>query len=151
MHDVPVLVRVAERSDLADLIAMVAEYCEADGHEFDAHVANAGLATLLDDNHDRYGIVLIAEEADALVGYCVLAWGWSIECGGREAVLDELYVRARRRGIGSELLRCAEATCREHGVLRVFLETEAPNDAARRLYTRHGFTTETSIWMSKLL
>jgi len=151
----PAMVRVAGLSDLAELLVLVAEYCAADGHEFDELVAASGLLPLLergvDLDHDPYGVVLIAEEHELAVGYAVLAWGWSIECGGREAVLDELYVRIRGRGIGSHLLRAAEATCREHGVLRVFLETEAPNESARRLYTRHGFTTETSIWMSKLL
>lgn len=151
MHDVPVVVRVAQRSDLAALIVMVAEYCEADGHEFDELLATAGLIPLLDGDSGRHGLVLIADDSENPVGYAVLAWGWSIECGGREAILDELYVRSRNRGIGSELLRAAETTCREHEVLRVFLETEAPNESARRLYTRHGFTTETSIWMSKLL
>ncbi|MGB0800787.1 MAG: GNAT family N-acetyltransferase, partial [Ilumatobacteraceae bacterium] len=41
--------------------------------------------------------------------------------------------------------------CLERGMRRIFLETEAPNDAARRLYARHGFTAEDSIWMAALL
>jgi GNAT superfamily N-acetyltransferase len=144
-------VRPAAPHDLAELLTLVAEYCAADGHPFDQLVATKGLTPLLENDRDVYGLVLIAEVADEPVGYAVLTWGWSIEIGGREAVLDELYVRVRGRGIGSELLRVADATCRDHGVLRVFLETEAPNESARRLYTRHGFETETSIWMSKLL
>jgi len=35
-------------------------------------------------------------------------------------------------------------------VRRIFLETEAPNDAARRLYERHGFVAEDSIWMARM-
>jgi GNAT superfamily N-acetyltransferase len=144
-------VRPAAAHDLAELLQLVAEYCAADGHQFDQLVATEGLTPLLEDDGNVYGVVLIAEVADEPVGYAVLTWGWSIEIGGREAVLDELYVRVRGRGIGSELLRVADVTCRDHGVLRMFLETEAPNESARRLYTRHGFETETSIWMSKLL
>ena len=34
---------------------------------------------------------------------------------------------------------------------RIFLETEAPNDDARRLYERLGFEAEDSIWMAKRL
>ncbi len=154
MKSQPVKIRLATPTDLPDLLELVAEYCAADNHELDITVATAGLMSLLESDPDRYGVVLIAELDEppgASVGYAVLAWGWSIEIGGREAVLDELYVRSRGVGIGSALLRAAEATCREHEVLRVFLETEAPNEAARRLYTRHGFDTETSIWMSKLL
>ncbi len=147
-------VRHARPSDVRDLLVLVAEYCASDGHEFDEQFVTAGLMPLLDSDPDHLGVVLVAEldqEAGAPVGYAVLTWGWSIEIGGREAVLDELYVRVRGRGIGSELLRVVEATCRQHGVLRIFLETEAPNESARRLYTRHEFETESSIWMSKVL
>ena len=38
---------------------------------------------------------------------------------------------------------------RARGGHRIFLETEATNDAARRLYARHGFVVEDSIWMAK--
>ena len=31
----------------------------------------------------------------------------------------------------------------------MFLETEAPNERARRFYQRHDFTTEDSIWLSR--
>ena len=37
------------------------------------------------------------------------------------------------------------------GVKRIFLETELANDGARRLYGRHGYQVDTSIWMSKEL
>jgi ribosomal protein S18 acetylase RimI-like enzyme len=38
--------------------------------------------------------------------------------------------------------------CRRRGARRIFLETERPNESARRLYARHGFTVDDSIWMS---
>jgi GNAT superfamily N-acetyltransferase len=38
--------------------------------------------------------------------------------------------------------------CRRRGARRIFLETERPNESARRLYARHGFTPDDSIWMS---
>jgi ribosomal protein S18 acetylase RimI-like enzyme len=86
-----------------------------------------------------------------LLGYGVLTWSWSIEIGGPEAVLDELYVRTRNRGIGGRLVEALVAAGREHGMRRIFLETERPNEAARRLYERHGFVTDDSIWMARLL
>lgn len=143
-------VRLALPADAAQLLLLVAEYCEADGHEFDGDLAALGLSSLL--HTDRHGVVLVAESAtEGCVGYAAVTWGWSIECGGLEAVLDELYVRRRGEGIGSELIRAVEATCRDRAVRRVFLETELPNERARLLYARHGFQTESSVWMSKLL
>lgn len=143
-------IRRATPEDLRELLELIAEYCAADGHEFDLGLATAGVEPLLAS--DAHGVVLVAVDAlERTAGYAVLGWGWSIECGGREAVLDELYVRSRGRGIGSALLQAAEGACRDHGVLRIFLETELPNEAARRLYLRNGFTIETSVWMSKVL
>ena len=59
--------------------------------------------------------------------------------------------RRRGDGVGSALIDAVRELCLERGMRRIFLETEAHNDAARRLYARHGFTAEGSIWMAALL
>ena len=43
--------------------------------------------------------------AKAPVGYTVVAFGWSIEMGGMDAMIDELYIRpsVRKRGIAGEV------------------------------------------------
>ncbi len=148
------VIRSAAPADLEHLLVLGAEYAAADGHDFDRDAASAGFAPLLTD--DRYGIVHVAESvaADgtrALDGYGVVTWGWSIEIGGLDVVLDELYVRTRGTGIGTALVTSLERACRERGVKRIFLETERPNEAARRLYARLGFTADDSIWMAKEL
>ncbi len=80
--------------------------------------------------------------------YAVLTWGWSIEAGGSEAVLDEIFVAERGNGLGSELIEHVIADGRRRGLARIFLETEAHNDRVRRFYERHGFRTDDSIWLS---
>lgn len=146
---VGITVRSARPADLDLLVELAAEYCAADGHAFDEPTVRAGFGPLL--ANDRYGIVRVAEIDGALDGYGVVTWGWSIEIGGLDVVLDELYARTKGRGIGTALLRHLETDCRARGVRRIFLETEAANGAARRLYAREGFTADTSIWMSKVL
>jgi GNAT superfamily N-acetyltransferase len=138
--------RRSEPADLDALIVLAAEYCAADGHDFDDRRVRSGLSPLLDN--DRYGTVWVAESSAGLAGYAVATWGWSVEIGGAEAVLDELYVRSRGQGTGTALLTSIVDDCRRHGMRRVFLETERRNDAARRLYARHGFVEDDSIWMS---
>lgn len=144
-----IAVRPGTPDDLDLLLVLAAEYAAADGHTFDPATARAGIEPLLAD--DRYGIVLVAEVDDVPDGYGVVTWGWSIEAGGLDVVLDEIYARTRNRGVGTALLRALEAACRERDVRRIFLETEAPNADARRLYAREGYTADTSIWMSKEL
>jgi ribosomal protein S18 acetylase RimI-like enzyme len=107
---------------------------------------HAGLTPLLSD--DRRGQVWLAEDGSTPVGYAVTTWGWSLESGGLECLLDELYVRQRGAGLGSALLRQAMDAARAAGAAAMFLETEAPNDSARRFYARHGFTAEDSVWLS---
>lgn len=143
------VVRLANTDDLDALVELGGEYCAADGHEFDPGTVRDGFAPLLRD--DRFGSVWVAEVDGNLDGYAVAAWGWSVEIGGREAVLDEVYVRTRGRGTGRALIAALEDGCRAQGVRRIFLETERPNEDARRLYTRLGYATEPSVWMAKEL
>ena len=143
------MLRRATLSDLTSLLGMVEEYCALDAHEFDARFATRGLAPLLES--DDHGVVWIIEPNDEPLGYTVVTWGWSIESGGRDALLDEVYVRTRSEGIGGAAIDEILDDLRRRGVRRVFLETEEANDGARRLYTRHGFEPEASIWMARQL
>lgn len=142
-------IRRAAGDDLARLLVLRAEYAAADGHNFEEATATSGFEPLLAD--DDVGVVLVAESHDGLVGYAVVTWGWSIEVGGLDVVLDEIYARERGQGIGSRLLGEVELVCRARGARRIFLETERPNHRARRLYARHGWSEDDSIWMSKEL
>lgn len=139
-------VRRARPDDIDTLLVLAAEYSEADGHDFDPVGARAAFEPLLDG--DTVGTAWIVDEDD---GYVVVTWGWSIEIGGFEVVLDEIYVRTRGRGKGGTALQVVERDCRRRGAKRIFLETESANERARKLYARHGFTADDSIWMSKEL
>jgi GNAT superfamily N-acetyltransferase len=143
---VDVVMRRAEPSDLEALVELAAEYCAADGHTFVEATARRGFEPML--GNDDHGTVWMIDDTD---GYAVVTWGWSIEIGGFEVVLDELYVRTSGQGKGSVALQVVIDDCRRRGALRIFLETERGNESARRLYARHGFTVDDSIWMSLAL
>jgi GNAT superfamily N-acetyltransferase len=144
------VIRRATPDDLEMLIEMNAQYCAAEQVPADPHRARAGFAPLLaDDTHGSVHMVL--NPLGQVVGYAVLARSWSVEIGGAEVVLDELFVRTRGQGIGSRAIEALATYCRERGVRRIFLETERRNERARRLYARHGFREDDSIWMSREL
>lgn len=138
-------IRRAGGADLAALLPLIREFCEADGHPYAEGRVVRGLAPLLDD--DALGQVWLAEEPGGALGYAVVTWGWSLESGGREALLDEIFVRRRGDGVGGRLLREVMAGASAAGCSSAFLETEAPNDRARAFYARHGFAREDSVWM----
>jgi len=145
------ILKPATLDDLDLLVEMNAEYAIAEGHQPDPQRARGGIEPLVRDG--TYGqIHLILDDDGDVIGYGVLAWSWSIEIGGPEAVLDELYVRERNRGCGygGRALEALVEVCAEHGMYRVFMETERINEGARRLYRRHGFIDDDSIWLSRL-
>ncbi len=107
----------------------------------------AALHPLLRD--DELGLVYVFGEPPT--GYAVVTWGYSIESGGRDALLDEIYVRSRGQGLGGAAFEEVLDDLRRRGLTRMFLETERPNNRVRAFYARHGFKEDDSIWMSREL
>ncbi len=136
-------IRRADVGDLDALVEMHRRFCELDRHPFSEQRALVAFSGLLAD--DDHGVVWIVDRPAA---YAVVTWGWSIEAGGLEAVLDEVFVTAPGGGIGGQLIDHLVDDGRRRGLARIFLETETHNDRARRLYARHGFVEDDSIWMS---
>ena len=139
------MIRRARLEDLDILATLSAEFNEIDGHHHHDVRVRAALTPLLRD--DALGVVYLIGEPPS--GYAVVTWGYSIESGGRDALLDEIYVRSRGEGIGGDALEEILDELRTRGISRMFLETERPNDSVRRFYTRHGFIEDDSIWMSR--
>src|SRR5215831_21117200 len=120
------LVRPGRVTDLDAIVPLVREFCEVDGHPYDEALVRGALGPLL--TSDQHGVVWLAVEDDGVAGYAVVTWGYSLESGGRDALLDELYVRARGNGVGAALMDALLADCTARGLRRMFLETETGND-----------------------
>jgi GNAT superfamily N-acetyltransferase len=144
----PLVIRRATDADLDVLVPLVSEFYLVDRHEFDPAVVRAALGPLLAG--DEHGVVLLVGRPEP-VGYAVVTWGYSLEAGGRECVLDEIYVRERGGGLGTALIAAAMDAARAGGALRMALETERPNSRARGFYQRHGFAVDDSIWLARWL
>ena len=109
---------------------------------FDRRRALVAFSGLLTD--DDRGVVWVVDRPPA---YAVVTWGWSIEAGGLEGVLDEVFVSEPGGGIGAQLIDHLVGDGRRRGLARIFLETETHNERARRLYARHSFVEDDWIWM----
>jgi GNAT superfamily N-acetyltransferase len=144
----PARLRRAHPQDLEIVLGLIAEFYAVDGHTYDDALLRGALGPLLLD--DACGVVWLVRGGDAAdAGYAIVTWGYSLESGGRDVLLDELYIRDRGRGVGGAVLQEVLAECRRRGLGRMFLETETPNDGARNFYGRHGFAVDDSIWMSR--
>jgi ribosomal protein S18 acetylase RimI-like enzyme len=74
-------------------------------------------------------------------GYVVITLGYSIEYGGRDGYIDDLYLVAEARGdgCGRRLLDFALEQARLLGIGTLHLEVDPVNERAFQLYRRRGF------------
>ncbi|MBD0270000.1 MAG: GNAT family N-acetyltransferase, partial [Cyanobacteria bacterium Co-bin8] len=96
--------RQATPADLEVLLMLVQEYYAYDQIDFEESRQRKALAELLENS--SLGQIWLLEDQGQPFGYAVLAFGYAIESGGRDAILDELYLREayRGQGLGSQVL-----------------------------------------------
>lgn len=101
------------------------------------------------DSGDR---IIVAELENTVIGYI------SVELKHEEvsfAYLDDFCVQNeyRSQGVGTQLLKLAQAYANESGVSAILLHVESSNTSAQRLYERNGYeifrTDESRILMKK--
>lgn len=121
------------------LVGMMREFYAHERMEFEEGAARAALAELLGDG--RLGRVRLITAGAEVIGYLVLTFGFSLEFGGRDAFVDELFVREgwRGRGAGRRALEFAEGVCRAEGVRALHLEVDHVNTNAQALYRKAGY------------
>jgi len=143
---------LAKPDDLDRLEVLVAAFHAEAGLGSSQETRRAGLAPLLEGI--PHGAAYLIGPTRAPVGYVIISFGWSVEFGGIDAFLAELYLRpaVRGRGIASETLLALPAALAGAGVRALHLEVGRDNEQARRLYTRVGFAPrERYMLMSKHL
>ena len=134
-----VLVR-ARRGDLDTVLPLMRAYAEFDGLAFDETTARRAITQLLTE--PQLGSVWLIVIDGATRGYLALCYGFSLELGGRDAFLDELYIEPawRDRGFGSRALAAAGEVARAEGICALHLEVRRDNADAQRYYERLGFS-----------
>ena len=139
MNQAALSLRPAGADDLPVLMDMLRRFYVEDRIPLDEPRVRRGLTQLLADA--SLGAALFAEAEGRRVGYLVLGWCFSVEQGGRHALIDELYLEpaARGRGLGTALLAAACDWARGQGAEVARLEVNRHNPRARALYLRHGF------------
>ncbi len=144
--------RLARPDDLDRLMALVAAFHSESGIAQDDEIRRNALAPLLDGI--PHGCIYLIGPGRAPLGYVILTFGWSVEFGGMDAFVDEIYIRpaVRGRGIATEVLHDLPKALAEAGLTALHLEVDRTNETAQKLYLRSGFKPrERYMLMSKSL
>ena len=141
--------RVAVDSDTDVLLEFMRAYYAFDGHAFDRAKARVALIALLRDaNLGRAWLIL---DDGKPVGYVVLCFGYSLEWLGRDAFIDEFYLREEYRGCGwgRKTMEFVEVAALKAGIRTLHLEVVRQNETALEVYRKLGFREHDSTFLSK--
>lgn len=127
--------------DIDLLLDLMRQYYAFDRIPFHPHWARQSLERLLADG--GLGRMWLIQRQGETVGYACVCFGFSLEYG-RDAFLDELFVREpfRGQGIGRAAVEFVAAACPELGIQVLHLVVTPGNERARRLYEKLGFEDE---------
>ena len=130
---------LAKPDDLDRLMPLCTAFQTEQGLPRDDTSLRNALAPLLEGS--AHGAVYIAGPVRAPIGYAVVCFGWSLEFGGLDGFLDEIYIRpgVRGRGIGTEILNALPRALAGAGLKALHLEVRRDNEKARALYARLHF------------
>ena len=131
------LLHLAGPDDLERLLPMVAAFHTEAGIESEAGGRERAVTPLLEGS--PLGAIWLIGPKMSPVGYVAVGFGWSIELGGMDGFIDELWIRekVRGRGMGSEALLTLQKALAEAGVRALHLEVA--EGASVRMYKRAGF------------
>ncbi|WP_120632971.1 GNAT family N-acetyltransferase [Ruegeria sp. EL01] len=131
--------RLARPEDLDRLMGLVAAFHAEAGIEQDADQQRDALLPLLEGI--PHGCIYLIGPGRAPLGYIILTFGWSVEFGGMDGFVDEIYIRpaVRGRGIATEVLLDLPKALAGAGLTALHLEVDRTNEATQKLYMRTGF------------
>ncbi len=131
--------KLVTASDEDLLLDLMREFYVIEHLPFDEPVARAALRELSSQAH--LGRLYLIRSGGETAGYIVLTFGFSLEFHGRDALVDELYLREqfRGKGLGRESLEFVEAVCRQEGIRAVHLEVDHVNVRAQEVYRKAGY------------
>ena len=143
--------QIAGESETELLIPLMREYTEGEGERFDEARKRRALMELL--SCPEFNVIWLIRDGHVAIGYNILTLGHSIEYGGRDAFIDELYIRSshRGRGLGRRAIEVAEAVARKLRVQAIHLEVDRGNATALDLYRKFGFEEHERLLLTKPL
>lgn len=133
-------IRKATIENIDRLVDLVGEYHKFESINSTPTQRKTSIEPLISDETEM-GFVLLAWSSERCIGYVAICYGYSIELGGRDAFVDELFVVAdqRGKGVGKLLVETATDYAKRNNVKVLHLEVANDNETARRFYQKLNF------------
>lgn len=130
---------LAKPDDIDRVVRLVADFHAEEDITQDDVTRRAAITPLLDGS--PHGAIYLIGPGRAPIGYVIVSFGWSVEFGGLDGFLDEIYIRpaVRGRGIGTEVLISIPKALAGAGLRALHLEVDRENTSARKLYEKLHF------------
>jgi ribosomal protein S18 acetylase RimI-like enzyme len=146
---VTITYRLAALADLDILLELVQEFHQIEHLPFDEKRDCDVLEQFL--SNESFGQAWLIQQETEVIGYIILTLGFSLEFRGRDAFIDEFYVRPeyRNQGIGTKTLAFIETGLVSLGVQAIHLEVDFENPNAQRLYRKTGYQGHNRFLLTK--
>lgn len=130
----------AHAQDLDIVCDFVDQYHKFEHIESTTEQRKSAIKPLLTKGSNLGEIYLISVDNE-FVGYIAVCFCYSIEHGGKEAFIDEFYVRSnmRGRGIGQAVINSIKQKLEISGCFAIHLDVAKDNEIASKLYRNSGF------------
>ncbi len=140
-----IVFKTGENSDIDTLIRLMQEQ----QRHVDEAGSRAALAELL--SHDSLGKVWLIQADTQPIGYLVLTYSYSLEFHGRDALIDQLYLREgyQQLELETQAIKFAQEASRTLGVNALHIMMGRKNSQTQALYRAVGFEDDDSYLMTK--
>jgi ribosomal protein S18 acetylase RimI-like enzyme len=143
--------KTATIEEIPDILNMMEDFNSIDNYPFNREYCKGNLIEFLDK--EELGKLWLIYHEKNIVGYLVLTFGFSFEYKGRDAFIDELYLKTgfRNQGIGSKIFDKLIPLTKELGLNAIHLEVEKENEAGNKLYSKNGFERSNRTLLTRIL
>ncbi|HAS47403.1 MAG TPA: GNAT family N-acetyltransferase [Microscillaceae bacterium] len=133
--------------DITHLLPLVEAFYALENIPFDSKATSEALEEFI--QNPNWGYLWLIRTHEKLIGYLIVALGYSLEFKGRDAFVDEIFIVKdyRGQGIGSKVLDFVANHCQAQGIKAFHLEVARSNEVAQRTYEKLGFEKRTNYFL----
>lgn len=137
---------VAGKDDIEAILELQQEFYGIENHR---DTAKEVLSTLIENA--IYGKVWLIMINGKVSGYMILTFGYSFELKGKNAFLDELYLKPdfRDKGIEERAIDFLASQAKITDIKAIHLQVDLHNEANIALYHRYGFQHHQRVLMTR--